>query len=154
MMSQVRDENIHAEALSAFSKLERLGVPLPSLFILDCDCYGLTDKSGVYIAFTKNGECLYVGESTNLRNRVALAWRPQLEGADFLAIVFCDGDERMRVEKFYMGLFNPRNNREVKERRKARRASTAILRKKSQLGTGLRMLSRSNAAIYVDKEGH
>lgn len=135
MLSQRIDEESHHAAMKSFCMIGKHGAPLPSLFVvfnrtgLDesiMNSARVPSEPGVYIAFAASGECVYVGESINLHKRICKTDRPELCGANYIGIVLCDGDERMRVEKFYMGLFNPKNNREVRQRRKgcsqARRA--------------------------------
>jgi hypothetical protein len=67
-------------------------------------------KSGVYIALDINGQCMYVGRSANLGNRLSVA-REELSGCS-VGIVEVDKQEIARAESYFIGLLGPQRNRQ------------------------------------------
>jgi excinuclease UvrABC nuclease subunit len=63
--------------------------------------------SGVYFMYQR-GVCVYVGESIDVRKR--LNSHEQLEGIDYVGVIYCDSCQRKRLECFYIGLLNPERN--------------------------------------------
>lgn len=74
----------------------------------------LNDQSGVYaIVDSSNYQVLDIGESGGVRSRVethdrADQWRRNCQGSVQYAALYCDGSNRMRIERELRAQFSPR----------------------------------------------
>ena len=68
-----------------------------------------TDGSGVYFLY-KDDVLVYVGESLCVRTR--LLNHPHRRHVNCCSVIECDKFQRKRLEAFYIGVMNPRWNRE------------------------------------------
>jgi hypothetical protein len=65
------------------------------------------ESAGVYFVY-ESGECVYVGESVNLRKRIS--GHPHVKGDRKVGFMLCSPHERKRFEAFYIGLLDPKLN--------------------------------------------
>jgi hypothetical protein len=81
--------------------------PLPE-FSID-DAFQATGGSGVYFLY-RDDVLVYVGESLCVRTR--LLNHPHRRHVNRCSVIECDKSQRKRLEAFYIGVLNPRWNRE------------------------------------------
>lgn len=70
----------------------------------------IPSASGVYFVW-ENKQVVYVGESVDLRRRLA-AGHEHFKGDRKVSFVVCDTRQRRRLEAFYIGLLDPSLNKE------------------------------------------
>jgi hypothetical protein len=65
------------------------------------------DCAGLYFVY-EGGECVYVGESVNLRQR--MSGHPHVNKHRNVGFMQCSANQRRRLEAFFIGLLDPRLN--------------------------------------------
>jgi hypothetical protein len=105
--------------------------------------------SGVYFAYaTRDGEneCVYVGESKNMRQR--LEHRPELRET-VIGVLECDRSQRKRLESLYIAVLNPRLNAQASSNHSpqelSEKAKSLILRATEENASK----SKSGRAHYI-----
>ena len=70
--------------------------------------------SGVYFCYIGR-VCVYVGEGQDVTDRCnnRKDRQDKMEGVDGIGVLRVDPDNRLRMEKFYIGLLNPARNKEI-----------------------------------------
>lgn len=64
---------------------------------------------GVYFSFNDDGSCHYVGESTDVTQRVSKS-RPEI-GERRIGLIRCDKNERRRIEAYFVAILDPPGNK-------------------------------------------
>lgn len=82
--------------------------------------------SGVYFCYVGR-VCVYVGEGQDVTDRCnnRKDRQDKMEGVDGIGVLRVDPDNRLRMEKFYIGLLNPARNKEI-HRRKGKKPTEKI----------------------------
>lgn len=82
--------------------------PIPSQSIPIDEVRNLPPFSGVYIAYVGD-QVVYVGEGQDVSDRCKKG-RPELNDCTHVSVIRCAGYERLRIEAYYVGLFDPPRN--------------------------------------------
>lgn len=127
-------------------EVEFPGVPSPEVPIEDNK--HIPQTSGVYFAHAAKGdgwECVYVGESKNMRRR--LECRPELAGTR-LGFICCDRQDRKRIESVFIAFLNPRLNAQSTRVQGRRVADDEVCQLVLEATKANANLSRSGRAHY------
>lgn len=100
-------------AMELYERAKYFFPPPPPPEFAACDAAKAPRCPGVYFIYDGD-QIVYVGESICVGNR--LANHPHATSRRLASVIRCDTLQRKRLEAFYIGLLNPRLNRESTSR--------------------------------------